>query len=46
MVPGFINGKVALVLDVDSDKPDDFSQADADGLAAVMKIIERVIAVL
>jgi len=43
VVPGFSNGKVALVLDVDSDKPDDFSQADVTGLGQVMKIIERVI---
>ena len=43
VVPGFSNGKVALVLDVDSDKPDDFSQTDVTGLGQVMKIIERVI---
>ena len=34
------NGNVFLVLDVDSDKLNDFSEIDADGLAQVMRIIE------
>ena len=34
------NGDVFLVLDVDSDKLNDFSEIDADGLAQVMRIIE------
>jgi L-methionine (R)-S-oxide reductase len=34
------NGDVFLVLDVDSDKLDDFSEIDAVGLARVMRIIE------
>jgi len=33
------NGNVAMVLDVDSDQLDDFSQADVDGLEAVGKLI-------
>ena len=37
------NGKVFGVLDVDSDLLDDFSQTDADGLAEIVKIIERII---
>ena len=34
------NGDVFLVLDVDSDKLNDFSEIDADGLAQVKRIIE------
>lgn len=34
------NGNVAAVLDVDSDKPDDFSAVDADGLGRIVRIIE------
>jgi L-methionine (R)-S-oxide reductase len=34
------NGEVFLVLDVDSDKLDDFSEVDAEGLLGVMRIIE------
>jgi L-methionine (R)-S-oxide reductase len=34
------NGEVFLVLDVDSDKLDDFSEIDAQGLTQIMKIIE------
>ena len=37
------NGEVVGVLDVDSDKLDDFSQTDADGLGRVVKIIEKII---
>jgi L-methionine (R)-S-oxide reductase len=35
------NGTVAMVLDVDSDQLDDFSEADAEGLEKIMKLIER-----
>lgn len=35
------NGTVAMVLDVDSDQLNDFSQADADGLEKIMKLLER-----
>jgi L-methionine (R)-S-oxide reductase len=34
------NGNVAAVLDVDSDKPDDFSIVDAEGLGRIAKILE------
>jgi L-methionine (R)-S-oxide reductase len=37
------NGEVFLVLDVDSDKLDDFSEIDAQGLSEVMKIIEGLL---
>lgn len=35
------NGTVAMVLDVDSDEPDDFSKTDAEGLQSVLKLLER-----
>lgn len=41
VVPGFLNGKVALVLDVDSQFPDHFDQTDATWLESLMRIIER-----
>jgi L-methionine (R)-S-oxide reductase len=37
------NGEVAMVLDVDSDKLDDFTEVDAEGLQKIVKIIERLI---
>ena len=37
------SGEVFGVLDVDSDRLDDFTQADADGLGRVVEIIERSI---
>ena len=36
-------GAVAMVLDVDSDRLDDFSETDAKGLAEIVKIIEQLI---
>ena len=36
-------GEVFGVLDVDSDKLDDFSQIDAEGLQKIVKIIEKII---
>jgi L-methionine (R)-S-oxide reductase len=45
VLPAFAaDGSVFLVLDVDSDVLDDFSQTDADGLAQVMRLVERLIA--
>jgi GAF domain-containing protein len=41
VVPGFSNGKVALVLDVDSQFPDHFDQTDAVWLESLMRILER-----
>jgi L-methionine (R)-S-oxide reductase len=44
VVPIFENGApVVGVLDVDSDKLNDFSQVDADGLSRIVNIIERSI---
>jgi len=37
------SGEVAMVLDVDSDKPNDFSETDADGLQMIVKIVQRLI---
>ncbi len=37
------NGNVFLVLDVDSDEFDDFSDTDSVGLSAIMKIVEGLI---
>ena len=37
------DGTVAGVMDVDSDDLDDFSQDDADGLGAVVKLIEKTL---
>ena len=43
VLPAFKNNDVALVLDVDSDRLDDFDQEDAEGLEQVMRLIERFI---
>jgi L-methionine (R)-S-oxide reductase len=37
------SGEVFGVLDVDSDKLNDFSETDADGLQKIVKIVERMI---
>jgi len=37
------NGAVAMVLDVDSDKLNDFSEIDDEGLQMIAKIIEKLI---
>jgi L-methionine (R)-S-oxide reductase len=37
------SGEVAMVLDVDSDKLDDFSQTDAEGLRRIVEIVEKLI---
>lgn len=37
------NGTVAMVLDVDSDQLDDFTQVDADGLEKIVRLLERKI---
>jgi L-methionine (R)-S-oxide reductase len=43
-VPFFhADGRIAGVIDVDSDKPDDFDDVDVSGLKAVAQIVERVI---
>ena len=43
VLPAFKHGIVALVLDVDSDKLNDFDQTDAQYLQQVMHIIEKFI---
>lgn len=43
VLPGFKNNEVALVLDVDSDRLNDFDEDDATALAQVIKIIERIL---
>jgi L-methionine (R)-S-oxide reductase len=41
VLPAFKNGEVALVLDVDSDKLNDFDAVDERELKKVMELIER-----
>ncbi len=43
VVPGFKNGAVALVLDVDSDRLNDFDDQDREGLEKLMKILEKAL---
>lgn len=44
VVPFFdADGQVAGVIDIDSDRPEDFGDADVRGLQAVARIVERVI---
>jgi len=43
VLPAFKDEKVFLVLDVDSDRLNDFDETDATQLAQVMSIIERLI---
>jgi L-methionine (R)-S-oxide reductase len=43
VLPAFKNGEVALVLDVDSDKLNDFDSVDHDALERVMRIIEKLL---
>ena len=44
VVPAFLDGKVFLVLDVDSDRLDDFDDEDARGLEAIVGLVEKVAA--
>lgn len=43
VLPAFKNGAVYLVLDVDSDKLNDFDEVDQRALENVMRIIERLL---
>ena len=43
VLPALKNGIVALVLDVDSDKLNDFDERDQEGLEKLMRIIERIL---
>jgi len=44
VLPAFKNDNVFLVLDVDSDRLNDFDVLDEQYLSAVMRVIERIIA--
>ncbi len=37
------NGEVTAVLDADSDRLDDFSSVDAEGLGSIARLIERIV---
>lgn len=43
VLPAFKNGDVQLVLDIDSDKYDDFDQTDRESLEKVLRIIEGLL---
>jgi GAF domain-containing protein len=43
VLPAFKNGKVFLILDIDSDKLNDFDATDAQHLEKVMRIVEGII---
>ena len=43
VLPAFKNNQVALILDVDSDKLNDFNGEDEQGLERVMRIIEKLL---
>jgi L-methionine (R)-S-oxide reductase len=43
VLPAFKNGEVALILDVDSDRLDDFDEVDKKNLLIVMKLIENML---
>jgi GAF domain-containing protein len=43
VLPALKNGEVVLVLDVDSEKLNDFGEADLTGLKQIMEIIEKII---
>ena len=43
VLPAFKGGQVALVLDVDSDKLNDFDKKDQEGLEKLMRLIERIL---
>jgi L-methionine (R)-S-oxide reductase len=42
VLPAFKNNEVALVLDVDSDKLNDFDATDEEYLSQVMRLIEKM----
>lgn len=43
VLPAFKNGEVLLVLDVDSDKLNDFDATDEESLEKVMRIVETLV---
>ncbi len=43
VLPASKNGEVVLVLDIDSDKPNDFDDVDKAALTEIMDIIEQIL---
>ena len=43
VLPAFKNGEVTLVLDVDSDKLNDFDAVDEKELSKLMRLIEKLL---
>jgi L-methionine (R)-S-oxide reductase len=43
VLPGFKNNRVSLVLDVDSDKLNDFDITDQQALERIIKLIEKIL---
>jgi L-methionine (R)-S-oxide reductase len=43
VLPAFRNGEVALVLDVDSDRLNDFNDTDKKYLESVMRLVEKLL---
>lgn len=43
VLPAIKNNEVALVLDIDSNEPDDFTETDRVALEKVMKIVEHLL---
>ncbi len=43
VLPAFKDGKVALVLDVDSDNLNDFDETDRNALEKIMRLVEKFI---
>ena len=43
VLPIMKDGEVVMVLDVDSDKPDDFNSMDEAGLNAIVRILEKIL---
>ena len=43
VIPAFKDGKVALILDVDSDKRNDFDATDEQYLKQLMRVVERLL---
>lgn len=43
VLPVLKQDEVAMILDVDSDRPDDFDGADEEGLGKIVQVIERIL---
>lgn len=43
VLPAFQNGEVSLILDVDSDKLNDFDAVDEQALSRLMRVVERIL---